>query len=84
MKISFKILHALISFIDTIKYCKPMFMLLFLIANFWGYLGLPIHKGLDEENIIQLVIVDFSVSHKEEQYYVICRKKGGAGDHDIK
>lgn len=61
-----------------------MFMLLFSIANLWGYLGLPINKGLDEENAIQLVIVDFSVRHKEEQYYAICRKKGGAGGHDIK
>ena len=60
-----------------------MFMLLFSIANLWGYLGLPINKGLDEENAVQLVIVDFSVSHKEEQYCVICRKKGGAGDCDI-
>lgn len=52
-----------------------MFMLLFSIANLWGYLGLPINKGLDEENVIQLAIVDFSMSQKEEQYYVICRKR---------
>lgn len=49
-----------------------------------GLVWVPINKGLDKENVIQLGIVDFSVSHREEQYSVICRKKGGAGDQGTK
>lgn len=53
-------------------------------SQFMGLVYIPINKGRDEENRGRISYSGLFSSHKEQKYYIILRKRGGAGDHDIK